>query len=91
MNPVELIKFVREHFEPGSEQLQALAALSDAPPEDYKPVMQLPVQNELPAFKIGDGSPGSLLLNQGFGVPAPVFGQEGGGTPTIGQLLIGEM
>ncbi len=91
MNPIDIIKFIQSHFENSSEQLNALAAFADAPPEDYQPKIQLPVQNEIPAFKIGDGSFGSMLLDQNYGIPAPMFDQEDTGIPSIGQLLIGDM
>jgi hypothetical protein len=90
MNPMDLVKFVQAHI-PAPDQVHALAALSDAPPEDYIPKIRLPTQNTLPAFKIGDDSPGSILAGQNYGVPAPVFGEKGSEPPTIGQLLVGEV
>lgn len=91
MNPIDLIKFITETIASEPDRLNALAALSDAPPEDYVPKIQLPVQNDIPAFKIGNGSFGSMLLNQDYGIPAPVIGQEDTIVPSIGQLLIGDM
>lgn len=91
MTPMEIFKFVQDQLSEGPDRLHALAALSDAPGEDFQPTMQLPVQNPLPAFRLGDNGPGSLLANQSYGVPAPVLGREAEGTPDIGQLLVGEI
>jgi len=90
MNPVELIKFVEQYFESERDQLHALAALSDAPPEDYTAHVRLPVQNPLPAFRIGDGNLGSILKGQNHGVPGPIIDKIGSEPLSIGQLLIGE-
>ena len=90
MNPLEILKFVQGQVNGGSEQLHALAALADAPGEDFQPTMRLPVQNPIPAFRLGDSGLGSLLANLDYGVPAPVLGQEIVRTPDIGQLLVGE-
>ena len=92
MNPFELFQFVKSRFDNEHDQLHALAALQDAPPEDFSPTIKLPVQNPIPAFRLGDGGLGSLLANQDYGVPAPVFGQESSGeTLDIGELLVGDM
>lgn len=90
MMPLELLKFVQGQTGNEAEQLQALAALADAPGEDFSPRMSLPVQNDIPSFRIGDGSLGSLLAGTNYGIPAPVIGQEDSGEPSLGQLLIGE-
>lgn len=90
MNPLEIIKFVQSQLGEGSEQLNALAALADAPGEDFQPTMKLPVHNHIPAFRLGDDGLGSVLANFNYGIPAPVLGQEVSMTPNIGQLLVGE-
>jgi len=89
MNPMELLKFVQSQFSSESDQVNALAALADAPPEDYQPLISLPMQNKIPAFKLGNGSLGSILANQDFGIAAPMIGEKSG-VPSIGQLLVGE-
>lgn len=90
MNVMELIKFVQSHLPEGPAQVRALAALSDAPSEDFVPTIRLPVQNSVPAFKLGNEGLGSLLANLNYGVAAPVIGQEVAKTPDLGQLLVGE-
>jgi hypothetical protein len=90
MDPLELLKFVQGSARTEAEQLNALAAMADAPGEDFVGRIKLPVQNKLPAFKLGKGDLGSILAGQDHGVAAPVIGQETSGEPTIGQLLIGE-
>jgi len=89
MNPMELFKFVQSQFRSESDQVNALAALQDAPPEDYQPLISLPMQNKIPAFKLGNGSLGSILANQDFGIAAPMI-DEAAPAPSIGQLLVGE-
>ena len=90
MNPLELLKLVQGTARTEAEKLQALAGLADAPSEDFEQKMRLPVQNDIPAFKLGTGDIGSILAGLDYGVPAPVIGQESGGDISIGQLLIGE-
>lgn len=91
MGPLELMKFVESTVEGADEQLAALALLADAPGDDFTAPVRLPVQNELPAFKIGDGSLGSHLAELDYGVPAPVLGQPIEESQSIGDLLIGEI
>lgn len=90
MSPLELMKFVQVHV-PATDQLHALAAMADAPAEDYVPLSPLPAQNVLPSFKLGDGGLGSILSGQNYGVPAPIFGEKDSSPPSIGQLLVGEI
>lgn len=90
MNVLELIKLVQERAHTQEEQARLLASLADAPGEDFQPKVKLPVQNELPAFRLGDGSVGSLAAGLDYGVPAPVPGSEESREPSIGELLIGE-
>lgn len=94
MNPIELMKFVGAQGLTEQEQIHALAALADAPPDDYVPKISLPSglmgPKEIPAFKLGNGGLGSMLANQDHGVPAPVFGQANTAILSIGQLLVGE-
>ena len=90
MNPLELIKFVEQFFESERDQLHALAALSDAPPEDYVAKVRLPVQNTIPSFKIGDGGLGSILMGQNHGVPGPMLDSAEQKPLSIGQMLIGD-
>jgi len=92
MNPLELFKLVQNQYDNEQDQIHALAALADAPPEDYQATISLPVQNPIPAYRLGDGGLGSLLANTNYGVPAPVLGQEKSGeTLSIGELLVGEI
>ncbi len=91
MNPIELIQFVQSQLTSESDQLRALAALADAPGEDFQAKIRLPVQNPLPAFKLGNDSLGSVLADHEYGVPAPVIGQSDTSTKSIGQMLVGEM
>lgn len=90
MNPLELIKFIESAVKGETQQLNALALMADAPSEEYIAAMRLPVQNELPAFALGDAGVGSDLANLDYGVAAPVPGQEAT-TQSIGELLIGEV
>lgn len=90
MNPFDLIKFVEENVD-SSEQLHALAALADAPGEDLVAKVRLPVQNEIPAFSLGNGKIGSMLAGTNYGVPAPVLGQAASKSPSLGELLIGDI
>ena len=90
MGPLELLKLVQGTARTEAEKLQALAGLADAPPEDFEPKMKLPVQNDIPAFKLGTGDLGSILAGLDYGVAAPVIGQDTSGDASIGQLLIGE-
>ena len=92
MNPLELVKLLQTSGLSEREQQEALAAMGEAPGEDYQPEMQLPHMNSIPAFRLGDGSMGSLLAGQDYGVAAPVLGQEQSFTPneTVGQLLVGD-
>ena len=87
---MEILKFVESQFTSNSDQLMAMSALGDAPAEDYQPLISLPVQNEIPAFKLGNGSLGSILANQEFGVPAPMINSQDATVPSIGQLLVGD-
>ncbi len=91
MNPLELLKFVQGSQRNETEQLKMLAALSDAPPEDYEATVRLPQQNELPAFQLGDGGVGSQLMGLDYGVPAPVPDSPQADNASIGQLLVGEL
>ena len=91
MNPLDLIKFVEAQTQNEQEQLEMLAALADAPSEDFASKMRLPVQNKIPSFHLGRGDVGSSLTGKDYGVPAPVIDAppvEAG--EDIGQLLIGE-
>lgn len=91
MNPLELIAFVESNI-PEAEQLNALALLADAPEEDFKALMRLPVTNDLPAFHIGPEGLGSSLVGANYGVAAPLPGQEPvAAEPSIGELLVGEI
>jgi len=89
MGPLELIRFIEANVD-GPEQLHALAALSDAPVEGFQSKIKLPVQNELPAFSLGDGGVGSSLRGLDYGVPAPVPGQESPAPLSVGELLVGD-
>ena len=89
MNPLELMQFVEANV-PASEQLNALALLADAPGEDFQASIHLPVQNALPALRLGGPDVGSLLANMNHGVAGPVIGQASTTEPTLGELLIGE-
>lgn len=91
MDPIEIFKFVQSQLSEGPDRLHALAALGDAPPEDFQPLMRLPVQNPIPAFKVGNDDLGNLLANQNHGVPAPVLGQDPAEAPSIGHLLVGDI
>lgn len=88
-NILELIKLVQGTARNESEQVRLLASLAEPPGEDFEAKMKLPVTNDLPAFNLGSGL-GSTIAGQDYGVAAPVFGQSGGGEPSLGQLLIGE-
>lgn len=90
MSPLEMLKFVQGSGRSEAEQLKMLAAMGDAPEEEDQIPLKLPVQNDIPAFKIGDGSVGSQLLGQDYGVPAPVFGEHDQSQPSIGQMLVGD-
>lgn len=87
---MEIIKFVQSQTPNENEQAKMLAALVDAPGEDFEPKMPLPVQNEIPAYKLGDDSIGSILANQNKGIPAPIPNMPEQNERTIGQLLTGE-
>ena len=91
MNPLELVRFV-ESVLPEHERANALALLADAPGEDFLAKIPLPVQNELPAFRVGTNTLGSNLANLNYGVAAPVFGEEPATLDkSIGELLTGEI
>lgn len=90
MNPLELIRFVEANVE-GPQQLNVLARMADAPDDTFAPVMQLPVQNEIPAFRLGDKGLGSSLVNIDYGTAAPVPGQIQEVPKSLGELLIGEV
>lgn len=91
MNPLELLKFVQGQTRNESEQLQMLATLAEPPAEDYQPKVRLPVQNEIPAYKVGDGSMGAVLANLEHGVAGPVIGQQDNAGDSIGNLIVGEL
>lgn len=91
LSPLDLVKFVQGHTTNPQEQLHHLAALADAPGKDYAPKIRLPVQREVPAFNVGDGSLGSILADQEYAMPAPVIGESGKGPPSIGELLVGDI
>ena len=89
-SPFELWRLLEQEGLKGGEQLNALAAMADAPPEDFQVSLRLPVQNKLPGFKIGDGSLGSKIAGLEYGVVGPVLEQDTSGELSIGALLIGE-
>ena len=91
LSPLELVKLVQAHNVPESEQAEVLAALADAPPEDFAANMPLPTPNKLPAFKLGGKDLGSILAGKDYGMAAPLPGEKMQEEPTIGQLLVGEM
>ncbi len=90
MNILELINFVESNVKTPQDQLNALAALQDAPDDEFQAKIRLPVQNEIPAFRVGDAGVGSVLKEQNYGVPAPVPGKVTPSELSIGELLIGE-
>jgi hypothetical protein len=91
LSPLDLVKFVKSYSTNPQEQLQHLAALADAPGEDFESKIKLPMQRDIPAFNLGDGSLGSVLADQEYAVPAPVPGQENAQVPSVGELLVGEI
>lgn len=90
MTALELLKMVQESGLSQREQLEALAALSDAPPQDYAPLMKLPIQNQLPSYRLGSDGIGDVLSGWNYGVAAPVIGQETVADSSLGQILLGE-
>ncbi len=90
-NPLELLKFVQGKTRNESEALNMLAALADAPGEDFEAPIKLPTQNEIPLFKVGTDDTGSILAGYDHGEPAPVIGSEESAKLTIGDLLVGDM
>lgn len=89
-NIMELIKLVQGTARSEAEQIEALAAMADAPGDDFAPTMRLPTVNDLPAFKVGNGGIGSKIAGLDHGIAGPVPGQERTTPPTLGELLIGD-
>lgn len=90
-SPFELWRMLeKEKNVPRAKRLEALAAMADAPPEDFSVSLSLPVRNPLPAYKLGDGSLGSQLDGQNYGIAAPVIGQNTSSGKSIGELLVGD-
>ena len=92
MNPLELLKFIEGSVEGDANQLNALALMADAPADDFTSSMKLPVQNQIPAFQLGDKGLGSMLANLNYGSAAPVPGQAPEpASQSIGDMLTGEI
>ena len=90
MDPLDLLKLVNSTQRSEADKLQALAAMADAPGEDFMRGVKLPTQNAIPAFKLGNGGLGSMIAGTDYGIAAPVIGQKSNYNQSIGQLLIGE-
>lgn len=92
VNPLEILKFVESAITGEAQQLNALALLAEAPSEDFAASIRLPVQNELPAYQLGNNGLGSTLANTDYGIAAPVPGQAPGiADQSIGELLTGDL
>jgi hypothetical protein len=90
MDSLALIKFVQKHTDDVNEQARILAAYGP-PPEETELKQKLPVQNEIPSLSLRQNSVGGDVAGLDYGVPAPMFGQKGNESVSLGQLLTGEI
>lgn len=88
-NLMELIKMAKGETRNDAEASVLLSAFGP-PPENFKPTMQLPVQNDMPSFSIAQKGIGGVIAGQTHGVLAPLFGKGGNAPPSLGELLVGE-